>query len=359
MKNTLKTLLAVLSSLALTVSSNAGELSVNGSAEATYIIGGSDDSQGKGLGITNELNFKAAGEFASGYTWAYSMELDGATTANDDTSLTLGLGNMGTFAIGISELGLSQELAYGVGAYAVGSDAVNVGKLQRGLDISEYNNIQYHTPADLLPFGIMVKGAFSPNLAGTSGSSGKGGNTIESDYSATGLATSKLVGQAAQMFAIKASPIDGLTVGADYFTATGEAALTNQKYESGNAFVKYATGPFVVGYGETLIAPAALNSAAAPVQLFENSHMGVQFAVNDALSVSVNRESSNRKSRAAILATAAGQVKATVETEVDIYQVAYNVGGATLALIRSEAGNANYTAGNEVETTLFSLKMAF
>ena len=361
MKNTLKTLLAVLSSLAITVSSNAGELAVSGSAEATYLIGGADDSNSKGLGITNELNFTAAGEFASGYTWAYSMELDGATTANDDTSLKLGLGNMGTIGIGISELGMSQELAYGVGAYAVGSDALNVGSMQRGLDIDSFNNLQYHTPADLLPFGIMAKAAYAPNLTAAQGSSGKQGNTIEPQAVGTGIGTSTQVGQDAQMYQLTGSPIDGLTVGADYIVGNGhgEAGTSEQKYEAGNVFLKYATGPFVVGYGQTRIAPAFLKATAAPVQLFENDHIGAQFAVNDALSVSINRERSERTTKALIVTTASNQVKLKTEVEVDTYQVAYNIGGATLALVKSESNNAGYTANKQVDVTIFSVKMAF
>ena len=89
MKNIIKTLIVMLSSISLFASANAGELSVSGTAKATYNIESGSDN-GKGLGITNELNFTASGETDAGYTWSYSMELDpGATagTATDDESL--------------------------------------------------------------------------------------------------------------------------------------------------------------------------------------------------------------------------------------------------------------------------------
>ena len=34
--------------------------------------------------------------------------------------------------------------------------------------IDWYNNVQYHTPADLLPFGITAKIAYAPDLDDTS-----------------------------------------------------------------------------------------------------------------------------------------------------------------------------------------------
>jgi len=294
MKNMLKTLLAVLSSLVISVSAYAGELSVSGSAEATYIIGGTDDANSKGLGVSNELNFTASGEFGNGYTWSYSMELDGASTANDDTQLVLGLADLGKAAICISECGLSTELSYGVGAYGVGSDIVNTGSIKFGsLDVSSYNNVQYHLPA-ILPFGITAKVAYVPNTAGTAGSSAKEGNTIENTTNADGVTTTAGIGTDASMYQITAAPIDGLTVGADYFRADGSTATTQQP-EGGNYFAKYAMGPFVVGYAKSLVAPGfSQTTGTAAAQLYETDAYGIQFAVNEDFSVSYNNEKSSK-----------------------------------------------------------------
>ena len=356
----LKTLLAVLSSLVISVSAYAGGLSVSGSAEATYIIGGTDDSNSKGLGVSNELNFTASGEFGNGYTWSYSMELDGASTANDDTQLVLGLADMGTAAICISECGLSTELSYGVGAFGVGSDVVNTGSIKFGsLDVSSYNNIQYHLPAGLLPFGITGKVAYVPNTAGAAGSSSKEGNTIETTTNADGVTTTAGIGQDASMYQITAAPIDGLTIGADYFRADGSTAVKQQP-EGGNAFIKYAMGPVVIGYAKSEVAPAfTQTTGTASTQRYETDAYGIQFAVNEDFSVSYNNEKSTKTTNAGVEATNTTATKTRVETTVDTYQVAYNIGGATLALVKSEASNAAYTASKEVSATVISLKMAF
>ena len=362
MKNMLKTLLAVLSSLVISVSAYAGELSVSGSAEATYIIGGTDDANSKGLGVSNELNFTASGEFGNGYTWSYSMELDGASTANDDTQLVLGLADLGNAAICISECGLSTELSYGVGAYGVGSDIVNTGSIKFGsYDVSTYNNVQYHTPAGLLPFGIAAKVAYVPNTAAGQGSSAKEGNTIETTTDNDGLTTGATtgIGTDASMYQITATPIDGLTVGADYFRADGSTA-TSQQPEGGNYFAKYAMGPFVVGYAKSLVAPGfSQTTGTAATQLYETDAYGIQFAVNEDFSVSYNNEKSSKKTTEGVTAGNTTATKTNVETTVDTYQIAYNIGGATLALVKSEADNAGYTTNKEVSATVISLKMAF
>ena len=69
MKTIMKTLLVSIASLSLMFSVNAGELTVNGTAKATYnaVSGASTDN---GVGVTNELNFTASGEMDNGYTWS-------------------------------------------------------------------------------------------------------------------------------------------------------------------------------------------------------------------------------------------------------------------------------------------------
>ena len=69
MKTIMKTLFVAVSSLSLMFSVNAGELTVSGTAKATYsIVNGTQNEPG--VGITNELNFTASGEMDNGYAWS-------------------------------------------------------------------------------------------------------------------------------------------------------------------------------------------------------------------------------------------------------------------------------------------------
>ena len=99
-----KTIAVIASSLIMSVSAFAGELALSGSANASYVVsgGGGANNDDKGLGISNELMFKASGELDNGYSWNYHMELDpngGGTTDNDDTALTVA--NSITFEHGV------------------------------------------------------------------------------------------------------------------------------------------------------------------------------------------------------------------------------------------------------------------
>ena len=120
MKNIAKLLVGILFSALVMAPSYAGEMTVTGGATATYSIGGDDSGSGKTLGISNELDFTASGELDNGYTWKYQVQLDGASTANDDTRLEIGT-DMGKIGFYVSEGGMSKEL-HGVGALGPGFD---------------------------------------------------------------------------------------------------------------------------------------------------------------------------------------------------------------------------------------------
>ena len=88
MKTIMKTILVSIASLSLMFSVNAGELSVSGTAKATYNASSGVQTD-NGIGVTNELNFTASGEMDNGYTWSYSMELDPSTTGSATVSTSL------------------------------------------------------------------------------------------------------------------------------------------------------------------------------------------------------------------------------------------------------------------------------
>ena len=163
MKNISKLLVGILFSALAIAPSYAGEMSVTGGATATYVTNGDDASSGKNLGISNELDFTASGELDNGYTWTYQVQLDTASAANDDTKLVIGT-DMGTIGLFVTEGGMGAELAHGVGAMGVGFDYASPSSFVTHYDVSDYANIQYHTPSDMLPFGIGAKIGFAPAL---------------------------------------------------------------------------------------------------------------------------------------------------------------------------------------------------
>ena len=353
MKKISKLLVGILFSALVVAPSYAGELTVTGGATATYAIGGDSSGAGKSLGISNELDFSASGELDNGYTWNYQVQLDGASTANDDTRLEIGT-DMGTVGFYVSEGGMSKEL-HGVGALGVGFDYASpangtAGAFQAGYDVDGYSNIQYHTPSGMLPFGTQIKLGYVPDMNDTTMLSAKEDNGSTPASQATGRNLTQV--------AVTASPIDGLSLQGDVAQTSNETgvAISTEEGISANLGAKYTIGQVTVGYVEGGYQPAV---ASGELTYYENKYMGIQFDVNDQLSVSYNVDESNRNARAQVADTASAGTKTEVEMEQKSIQLAYTTGGATIGIHQADVSNSDYTAGRDEKQTIVSLAVAF
>ena len=379
MKKISNILLSLILSLSVISFAKAGELSVTGSVQATYVITSSDSATAgverqPGIGMSNELAFSATGEFGNGFTWNYQVELDpdqrNGAAINDDTRLELGT-PYGTIGIYNSEGDLNTQLGYSAAAYAPGHDIGTDGAIENGTGINSYSNVQYHTPAGLLPFGIVAKAAYSP------------GQSYGGDANDAGGAASNDV----ESYQITAKPIDGLTVGASYLTISGSGSATVQDYETGGAYAKYSFGNVTVGAGRHLVAPnkdgsgsgatgvttaikgrstAVSTTTGLPVTTttyeagttyFENDAISIGYAVNDALSVSYDKITSTGH----VSNQDANNVRVRTDRElvIESIQLAYNIGGAVVAIGQKDVEGVDYQEGNNEKETVFSLKMAF
>jgi hypothetical protein len=346
-----KIVLSILASAFLFSTANAGDLSVTGGVTATW--GKGEDSSG--LGISNELDFSASGELDNGVTWNWQTQLDDAGTVNDDTSLVFGT-SMGKVALNISEGGLASKYGYGVGAMGAGSDYSAPATVEHGVNTDAYNNVQYHTPAGLLPFGLTAKVAFVPNLSDAQGASAKSVGTIET----------KAVGDSASHVRVDASPIEGLTIGADYATVSGAEKNSSgnairYKQESAGAYAKFVTGPFTIGVSKSGYQPSEALAGANTVGTvnYETDSYGVMFAVNDNLTVSYSQEKSTKHTGSVLGVTASRTAATDVEYEIDHIQAAYVVGGATFGLAIADASNVGYASGRNTTTYIASMAIAF
>ena len=221
--------------------------------------------------------------------------------------------------------------------------------IQYGYDIDSEANVQYHTPADVLPFGLSIKAGYQPNI---------GDQTGGNDFKNTGAINPKtLVGQSMTQFRVDAAPIDGLKIGADYSNTDGTAP-TAQEAESGAYYAQYAMGNFKVGYGKSLYAVPLL-AKNGNVTDYDTDSYGIEFAVNDQLSISYTKEKSTATTAVAIADGASSNTKTTVESDITSLQAAYVIGGATVGIAQTDTSDADYTAGKEERVTVFSIAMAF
>jgi hypothetical protein len=347
MKNIAKILFVAISSFSLMFSANAGELTVSGSAKATYNAT-SGQQKDNGIGVANELSFKASGEMDNGYAWSYSMALDptesgtSSSTAypasgsalNDDTSITVTMNDLGTAKLCVSTCGNNMKYAYSADAYGKMSDTGLSEGINFPTDEGGYATIQYHTPE--LPFG-------------TTGSIAHG-NTKSDGQSSNAQADS---GDSATFYSLVTKPIDGLTLSGSYYTVNNYADGTahDQEEEGGAYGVKYSAGNLTVGYGKSFLAPeiSAIDSAA--VEYYENTGISVGYAVNDDLTLSYTDETGERNYLTS--------TTTVYDIEVQSIQAAYSLGGATLSVARTDYENIGYADGVDATETIIALSFAF
>lgn len=348
MKNISKLLVGILFSALVVSPSFAGELSVTGGATATYSTNGDSGAEGKNLGISNEIDFSATGELDNGMTWSYQVQLDGATSANDDTKLTIG-SDFGTVGFFVTEGGLSTEL-HGVGAMGPGFDYVSPTSFETGYDVSSYSNVQYHTPSGLLPLGASVKIGYVPNMNATTQLSAK--------ESAGATPASQATGRNLTHLQLAIAPIDGLSIKGDVAQTSNETgvALTVEEGIAANIGASYTNGPVSVGYVDGGYQPAI---ASGELVYYESQFYGIQFDVNDSLAVSYNIDKSTQNTRAAVVATATAGTRTEVEMEQKSIQLAYTTGGATIGITQVEVDNSDYTSGKTEGQTVVSLGISF
>ena len=349
----MKTLFVSIASLSLMFSVNAGELTVSGTAKATYHVthGAQSDNT---IGITNELNFKASGEMDNGFGWAYNMALDPTTTGdtaaspsntppggalNDDTSIVITMNDMGTAKICVSTCGNSKEYAFDQSAYTSMTDTGLSEGIVYPISASSYASLQYHTPE--LPFGTTASVAY-----GQTKKDGQSGNA-QAGSNGTNLTAYSLV----------TKPVDGLTVSASYFETHDydDGTTTEQQDNEGGAYgIVYAAGNFTLGYGKSYRAPelsTAVGTGAATVEYYENTGISLGFAVNDELSVSYTTEESE--------ANYAHSPTVGYDIDMNSIQAAYSLGGATLSIARADYDNISYTNGLDASDTIIAINFAF
>ena len=343
----------------------AGELNVTGSAKASYVITSSDgtaasQSTAPQLGIENEFTLGASGELDNGYTWSYAVDIDAVESAatNDDAKLTLTT-PQGTIGIFLGEGGLGVDNAASQSVISRPSDTAFAELMYDTYDIDGYDNIQYHTPAGMLPYGITAKIGYAPSGNATDGGdyastgSENSGTAANTETTAAGGLTITAGGTSVMHYQVKANEIpmlDGLEIGADYLTFDNVSGAVDQKPESGAYYAKFSAGPAVIGYSKNFTAFPVNLITADRVESVENTKYSISFNVNDNLSLSYENEKSQPQTT---------RNAAQMEMESDGLQAAYTMGGMTLGIAMNSHDNATYTENNDVKETMFSVQMAF
>jgi len=331
---------ALCGSLAAVSSANAGDMTVTGGVDMSW-ISLEDQTTGNPIGIGSNLTFAGSGEMDNGWT----VDLSVAMTNQDaysNTNVTVGVPGLGDFRIsqGVSGSGIDRiddvtpnvwEEAYAVG---VGSGMNTVGGVSGG------TNIEW-TPTDILPDGLTGRISYSPDV---------GGSKAADKASAAGAASNpKGSGWDVMLEATDAiHGIAGLTLQAGMSTTEQDSSVANYSgdVDEETFAITYATGGFTVGYQWS---EEDLGKSANEKQ-YENEGYGITFNVNDDLSIGYNHFESDQLSGST-----------TTVMEATSIQIAYSVGGASVRLADGSVDNSAYQTGTSYDQDgmLLSVSLAF
>jgi len=323
------------------VASQAGEMSVSGSATATWTKG-SQTTNGNPIGMNSGLTFKGTGELDNGSTIAYTLtHADKAAYSVGSMSLTTP--SMGTISLSHASGG------QGIGGYddkmptaweETWGNGVGTGvDLAKG--VASSTNIQWASPT---MFGSTIKVAYAPKNDGAQ----------SNDKATSGAANS---GKKSGIdVVIDMKPIEGfnLWVGGSktdrYARRVGVLEDTDDHQEVNIGGV-FTMGPVSVGFAKS--GEFTGNQAAGDVDYYVNTMYGVSFNVNDDLSLSYGNFDSKKRA-----VQPAGN---SADVEIESWQVAYSMGGAAIKLAKTDSDNAVYTTAKtgDKDAVVMALSLAF
>jgi outer membrane protein OmpU len=339
---------ALCGSLAAISAAHAGDLTVTGGADMTWM---SQDSTttGNPIGIGSNLTFKGSGELDNGWTFDLTIaNLNGS--AYSSTKVDIGMGGLGNLVF-------NQGDGSGLGSYddkmptaweESWGNGLNPGvKLVGGVGSS--NHIQYSTPT---VWGSKFVLAYSPEY-GSSDTADKGtavaNNEIKRGYDAIvhlnpSLGTEVLSGL-------------NLYVGASLQEKTqNSTTLQNDQGEALGA-ITFDIGPLSLGYGVSGFVTGYERSTNPGY--YKNHMYGIAFNVNDDLSISHSYYDTRKEDIAN--GAGSGTIEANRYVEVSSTQIAYSMGGASIRIAQTRADNVGFSDAKSAdqESTVVSVGLAF
>ena len=326
---------ALAGSMALATSAQAFDASVSVESQVVFSSAqgnesASEASNGKGIGVDNDIAFSGSGELDNGFTVSVSHVLDtNDNVTNSSTQLAVGIGSFGTIQInqsgGAATNGIDDVLPFayeepwdgtaGTADFHAFGSQLNNGSITYKLPAMEMMGATISAAVDYDPQANVD--APSPGAVGTDGASGEG-------------------------FTVAIAHESGLTIGGGATKVGNTDARVGESGATG--YLKYSNGPLTVGYQEFYY-NAPSNAADS-----DGSGYAIAYSAGDmTFSYSVENEQTN----------AIGATAALEEEEMSAIQAAYTMGGMTIAASLYESENVEGVASTKYEETELSVSFAF
>jgi len=325
---------ALCGSLAAVSAANAGDLSVTGGVDMTW-ISMDDEITGNPIGIGSNMTFAGSGELDNGWGVALSIAAKNRL-AYSTTNVTVTIPSMGDLRIGQGGSGTGIDRMDDVTpnvweeAYATGL----TNGIQTVNGASGGTGIEW-TP-DMLPDGVTARLFFTPDVSGSANNDGAGSGA---GGSGSGYDATLELGEAV-------TGVSGLTVGGGIATVNQETTAGKGDAKDATVYATYAMGGLTLGYQWS---EADLGTTTGALQ-YDNDGYGITFAINDDLSIGYNHYESDQTNSGG-----------DVTNEATSMQIAYSVGGASIRLAEGSSDNQDYqtATGYDKDNTILSVSLAF
>ena len=339
-----KIIVALVAGLFAFTSAQAGEMSVTGSMHATYQTE-VDDVTGNPLGMNTDLTFTGTTDTDFGEV-KWTMGTDGTFVGDTgaDHKLTLAtsvgtfkLGNSGDSANAVDDITPTAfEEANGAGSGTYGTDF--------GSGLEGSMSLGYNM-GDIMGTGVSVDYTYYPQLDGTTNNEKGASGTQTNANNIKGSVQTINLGIPLEV--IPGAGGAKLTLGYE----KGDSLIDNvDAKEGGTAALVVPVGPLKVGYQKKAYQAAGLTAGADSIW-YKDDILGVAYAINEDLAVSYNVIESLKGNKAG--------ATGNVEQETKAINVAYTIGGLTLALQDAKTDNAAYVNAASDDTRTISIKTAF
>ena len=315
--------LTALAASLVSVSANAGEMSVSGAASMNVGgYSGEGHDGGATFSMGNQITFTGGGELDNGMTVSLSFQLDNGT-ANavagnfDDHSVTISSDAMGSLTLhghggGSATSAMDATAAGNVwdtfdGATG-GSGVVGVGHSNSA---PGNNALSYVMPT--IMDGVAVNLSYEPQSSG---------NTIDSGIG----------------YAVTYTGVEGLTLA---YSSSDEVGTTSALSGDQTAWkASYAYGPITATITESEfdVATAASDQ--------DVSSMAVSYTISDEMSVTYGTETIDTGGTG-------------VDAEYDVISGSYTSGGMTISANRKTAENIDHSTNNNADLEYWGLGLAF
>ena len=328
---------ALCGSLAALSAANAGEMTVSGGVDMSW-ISMDRTSVGNPLGMGSNVSFTGTGELDNGWGVKFAVDATNAL-AYSSANVTVTVPGLGDVLIsqGLSGTGIHRmdditptawEEAYGAGL-ASGVDRVTGASAGAGFEI---------TPTDLMPSGIVTRFHWSPDVGGKDSGdkeSAAGDSVLGTGYDITLTASGDATPDGLKIYG-------GLSRVDQFQNGTTDL---DDNVEEWTAGVEYAVGSFTLGYQYS----EEDNGRATTTTGYDNTGYGIVFAINDDLSIGYNNYESEQQ----------GTTQTTLEAAS--FQIAYSAGGLSVRVAEQSVDNKNYTTAtaNQRDATTLSVALAF